>query len=142
MDKNVFRLFTMAGLLVTLLTVSAQAQTAHLLTADIPFDFVISNKVLPAGNYNLEPIGGLGTLKIHSAKGNIALIVMTQLISLRARQDELKLVFNRFGDQYFISQVVELREGMFHQLSKSRMEVLLAKNPDTLKRISISSKVH
>lgn len=142
MKKQIYSLFTIAGLMFTVLVTSAPAQAAHSIIAAIPFDFIVMDKVLPAGKYCFEPNSGLGVLKIQSANGQLTVFVLAQMATLRANQAGLKLIFNRFGEQYFLSQVMGFDEEFVHQLSKSRRETVLANNASPLKRNTVSITVH
>jgi hypothetical protein len=124
MKKLAYRLLTLAGLMVTMLVASANAQVARSITADIPFNFVVKDIVLPAGKYFLEPIRleGAEIIKVRNANAHIKAIVMTQLETARANQAGVRLVFNRYGDQYFLSQIMGFEENVLFQLPKSRIE--------------------
>lgn len=139
MKKQAYRLLVIAGLMITLLVASADAQFPRVITADIPFDFLVMDKRLPAGQYDLDPIrmGGIGALRIRSADGQVTAVVLTQSSTARANQAGLNLVFNRVGGQYFLSQVRGIEDKTFHQLPKSRIEKSLANQTGALKRSTV-----
>ena len=112
-----------------LLAVSAtQAQEARV-KANIPFDFVVGNKVLPAGEYVVSPQGATNQIILISAEeGNSAALATTLNCASSAPSSSTKLVFHTMNGQYFLWQV--WTEGYDHgrQLPKSSSEVQMAKN--------------
>ena len=112
MKKTVVKGFITAALLVVaIMTVgaSAQAQTLqYKLTVDIPFDFSVSGQKLPAGKYWIgrahESIGDtvvqFQTTDMHSVANRFSVPIIT----FKAKKGG-ELVFHRYGDQYFLSEV-------------------------------------
>jgi hypothetical protein len=139
MKKQAYAILVIAALLATVLT-SAQAQSDRLITASVPFNFVIRDRALPAGEYVLAlvQLGGSEAIKIQSADGHITGFVPTRFAKAIASQAEPKLVFNRYGDQYFLSQVWGLGDSM-QQVAKPRAEDRLAKTEAEKKNLSIAA---
>jgi hypothetical protein len=84
----------------------AQAQMSQSIQGNVPFDFQVGNTVLPAGEYIVRPIrSGSPALQIHSSepkgKGVMCLSISVQPNS----GTDAKLVFHRYGNTYFLSQV-------------------------------------
>ena len=72
---------------------------------DIPFDFVAAQATLPAGEYRVsrnDPAQGV--VRLISSKGSSA-ICLTSGIQSNRPSNTAKLVFNRYGNHYFLSQV-------------------------------------
>ena len=95
-------------MLAGVLAVSAHAQTsgAQRVIANIPFAFTVGKTTLPAGKYTitvLNPTSDRKTLQIRSLNGRASAIVLTTTSSAHA-SDNAKLVFERYGDEYFFSQ--------------------------------------
>jgi len=88
---------------------SAQGQSlAHKLRANIPFDFVVADKKLPAGEYSIgraQQGNGDTVLLISSVDGHSNAIRLTTPVTLLDPKDKGTLVFHCYGDQYFLSQV-------------------------------------
>ncbi len=103
---------------------NAQATGSTMLIANIPFGFFAGNKVLPAGEYRLcsinpqsEPV----MLQLVSRDGSTSVIIPVH--SARAKiQESSKLVFNRYGNQYFFAQAWLAGESLGVQAVKSRPE--------------------
>jgi hypothetical protein len=72
------------------------------LRANIPFDFTVGNTWMPAGEYTItSPTQDVLALK---SGGHIALVVSTQ--SYDESNSGSKLVFDKYGDQYFLHEVL------------------------------------
>ena len=120
--------------LVTLITVSffvmvaaasAPAQTGGLLKADIPFTFTVGDKTLPTGEYVIERINrqtNQETLWIRSADGRISVLVRTMPAQTGAAQEKTKLIFNRYGESHYLSQLWASADGWGLALPESRAE--------------------
>ena len=140
MKKQSYTVLVIAALLATVFT-SAQAQSDRLITASVPFNFVIKDRALPAGEYvfALVQLGGSDAVKIQSADGHITAFVPTRSAKAKASQAAAKLVFNRYADQYFLSQVCGLEDSTTQQLTKPRAEDRLAKTEAEKKNVSIAA---
>ena len=93
---------------VMLLAVSAMAASSDRLMAEIPFDFYIGEKSMPAGHYsvNSNPAMDGSVLLISSDDHRRHVAVMTVAgSSWSSRGNESKIVFNRYGNTYYLSQV-------------------------------------
>jgi hypothetical protein len=55
MKKRILKNFTMLSLLLMLTAVSDAAQSERTKVTNIPFNFIVGEKTLPAGEYTLEP---------------------------------------------------------------------------------------
>ncbi len=139
MKKQTSIVLVFAALLATVSN-SAQAQSDRLIGANVPFNFMLKDRALPAGEYvfALVKFAGSDAIKIQSADGHITAFVPTR--STRARQNrvEARLVFNRYEDRYFLAQVSGLDGSGSQQLSPSRAEKELAKAGNIARRTEVS----
>jgi hypothetical protein len=73
----------------------------------VPFDFSVGNATLPAGEYTVGRIFAEDTtaLAIRSIDGQRQIIVLDSVAESEKTPSENKLVFRRYGDQYFLSQI-------------------------------------
>lgn len=116
------------GMLVLLTLVTAWPSLAQSVTtlakAEIPFDFVVGQKTLPAGEYAIGP--GNNTNKdilwIKKADSRATANVVTFGQNIKRQQAGPYLVFNRYGDQYFLSQVWTEFDQVGRQVAKSAHE--------------------
>jgi len=87
------------------LAISAEAQCESMQSsAYIPFQFIVGNSTLPAGQYTVDCLNTESNLlRIRSADGKTSLAILT-IPASRRPQDGWKLVFRRYGSRYFFAQ--------------------------------------
>ena len=105
MKTKIMTTFAAVGLLLTLAIVSVSAQTPTGAQVNIPFDFTAGKANLKAGTYTITR--GSGTaLKLRSADGkNTVMITAPLTIGSRDFKAGERLVFNRYGTEFFLTQV-------------------------------------
>jgi hypothetical protein len=129
MKKQALRAITMLVSIIVLAFVTAIASNAQsvgakLVKAHIPFDFVVGNKTLPAGEYT---IGGLTTtsdagISIRSRDGNYKAIRLTTIVQDNARRQKTTLTFHRYGETYYLAKVWSAGSSEGRKLMKSKAE--------------------
>jgi hypothetical protein len=98
---NMKKIVTIAGLWLLVAAVAAHAEQP--LSFKIPFDFNAGNVTLAAGSYEVS-FPHQSTVLIRGNDSKHAAFVMTTRTG--GNQDhQSKLVFNRYGDRYFLSQI-------------------------------------
>jgi hypothetical protein len=107
MKKQAYTMIAMI-VLVGSLAISAKAQTngRMALIANIPFQFSIGNKSLPAGEYTVQSISDDSSnvlLRMQSRDGKTSAMLLTSTVEGKAL-DRARLVFHRYGNQYFFTQ--------------------------------------
>jgi hypothetical protein len=100
-------------------------------TADIPFDFTIGNKQFSPGKYTVARGSNTGSLVIYDSKNKQTAVFLVHNASPR-EDAKAMLVFNRYGDKYFLSQVWDGSGNFGNQLSKSKAERKTAKGKDDI----------
>jgi hypothetical protein len=125
MARPLVKGLTMLTLLVTLALVAtaatANGQNRSTLKTNVPFEFIVGDKALPAGEYSVSSIGiGHDALAIQAtnASDNAVRLVNT---TARPAEKSSTLVFHRYGSTFFLSEVWIGGEGQ-GQLLKSRQE--------------------
>ena len=118
MKRQAFSLVSLLSLL--LVAGSAIAQTVHV-RADIPFNFAVGNKTLLAGTYDIGTIssGDSKTLLLKARDGNASMMLNSNAAEGLKPTNKTKLVFNQYGNQYFLSQIWVNGETRGRQLPKS-----------------------
>jgi hypothetical protein len=125
MKKN---LAALAMTLALLTSAGAYAQTVHVETK-IPFDFNVGNTQLPAGKYEIESAGTAGhVLNIRNRDTGEGTFVLPQGCESLKASTESKLVFHRYGKQYFIAEFWVSGYTQGHQFKAGRRETELAKD--------------
>jgi hypothetical protein len=120
MYKHAYRMLVALTLFAGLMVPATQAQSI-LLKADIPFNFVVGDKQLPAGEYHVKQTHPNLTL-IQSKDARSSAMVLTTAADSGKISDTGKLVFNRYADQYFLSKIWAPSSDMGRELPKSRLE--------------------
>lgn len=106
MKKHAYVSLLICGLLVGL-AASAQAQSSKI-KVNVPFDFTIGTTLLQAGEYTVRPASPNApseVLWLTDAAGNSRAIMMGIRVEPSSKDRVPKLVFHRYGDLYFLSQV-------------------------------------
>ena len=130
MRKQIFMLAASVVVLVTMAAATtAQAQTINQFTADIPFDFHVGGERFPAGEYTircLNPSSDVKVLQLRKTDGESSITLHTNSAAGRMNQKS-RLVFSRYGNQYYFSQAWLGSESLGMQVVKSRQEKATAK---------------
>ena len=92
---------------------------------NVPFDFTVGKVSLPAGSYSVSRVGSIQThlqLTNNDGKGNI--IERINPVGLNPGQvsEATKLIFHRYGDQYFLAQFWNLGSETGYELPLSKAE--------------------
>lgn len=98
---------------------------ADSLKANIPFDFTVVDKKLPAGEYSVaraQSTAGDAILKISGVNQADTVISLTNSTQSLDPKAVATLVFHRYGDQYFLFQVWPKGSTYGRELNKSRVE--------------------
>ncbi len=144
MTKQILKAATMFVGIIALAFVSAlaaNAQNPRNLVVNIPFDFTVKGKTLPAGEYIISraSTADKASLMMQRRDGKANAIVITKTVQNDERQSESQLVFSRYGEHYFLSQVWTAGDMQGRELYKTNqersLEVELAKNnakPETV----------
>ncbi|MFN2514460.1 MAG: hypothetical protein ABR568_23990 [Pyrinomonadaceae bacterium] len=127
MRKQTLKRFTMLTVIVAVsfmtAVTSANGQSSRMVVANIPFDFNVGGKALTAGEYTVKAFTASGeTLAISNKQSNNTAIRLTLPIHARKASERAKLVFHRYGQRYFLSEVWSAGERTGRQLLKSREE--------------------
>lgn len=80
------------------------AQMSQSLSVTVPFDFQAGRAVLPAGHYKVQFIAPQTILLRCETGRGAAMVVMNYIESLEPNTTP-KLIFNRYEEKYFLSQV-------------------------------------
>jgi len=127
MKKQILVPATILSLVLTVMVTQVRAQASHYFRVIIPFEFAISGKTLPAGEYVVRRVSADSPqwLSITSLNGSTRQTVLTHKMRSGTLGSESKLVFRRYGDQYFLSQIWEGGDNDGHELLRSRGEASL-----------------
>ena len=93
-------LFAFAGIVGT----SAALAQEHPIRATVPFSFTVGSKQLPAGAYSITPASD-DAIEIRNRDAHFAILSAVSSDSEQPSKGA-QLVFNKYGDQYFLREVL------------------------------------
>jgi hypothetical protein len=96
MKRLAFALFATA-----LLALPIFAQD-KILRAEIPFEFVVQNTTAPAGTYEIKILDGMLVQLVGGGSSRVLVTIPADTYNSSLAS---KLIFNRYGNQYFLSEV-------------------------------------
>jgi hypothetical protein len=88
----------------TEMRVPATASVTGTVKVSIPFEFSVAGKTFEAGTYYIGPANEGNEMAIKSVSGKSAVMAPTNLVSAANKVVPPKLVFHKYGDQYFLAQ--------------------------------------
>ena len=94
------------GMVVILLATGvASAQSTDPIQFSTPFAFVIGDQQVPAGEYMVSVVSPTGTLSFRSSDGAVSVLIGSIPVQSTQTAQRFKLIFNRYGDHYYMSQI-------------------------------------
>ena len=123
--KKLFSVVAAGCLLSVLLVGSAGAQEPGTkIRVSIPFDFTVKGKMLPSGEYEVtrvmdQPIALL-LRNVHDKHDEVVVETEPVIGRMMPRKDEL--IFNRYGDTYFLSEIFTAGEQTGEELYPTHKE--------------------
>jgi hypothetical protein len=106
----------------TFITAGKAIAQDYAVQATIPFNFTVNGSQLPAGNYTLgSDISSPRIVKISDRTQHVHVMVLT-LPSADEKRKANQLVFHKYGNQYFLSEIRSQESGINVQLATSKQE--------------------
>ena len=121
---------------VALTIVPAHAQSGSRVLANIPFDFVVENTTLKAGDYTIEQLQS-GLIAFSSDDEKEHEFALTFPGESDQQSQEPHLVFVRYGSEAFLKRVVFYGNEDCHELPESSRERDLIKNQASAAELSL-----
>ena len=120
MKKQVlFSLLTMV-LLMAAGTANAQLGSNGEVRFNVPFDYKVGNATMKAGDCSIQRVDIAENDLAIRCNGSTALVLAGTVSGKVA--SETKLVFDKYGDQYFLAQIWVRGEEIGEQLPRTRSE--------------------
>ncbi|HWN98713.1 MAG TPA: hypothetical protein VNS63_05525 [Blastocatellia bacterium] len=117
---------------------TACAQVTDTIDADIPFDFMVSGKVVPAGHYTVKRVdSNPAIMELRGADARVVNVFLTNSAEVAKEPKQSELIFDRIGDQYFLSRIFEEGNRYGVEVQESRAERKLEKE-GALEKQSVS----
>ena len=125
MKKQILSAVVTGCLLALMIAVPAHAQMPGTrMRVAIPFDFIVKGQTLPAGNYEIRRISdspeGLIIQNANEKRDHV--IFETEPIETRKIPNTSEIVFHRYGDSYFLAEVLTGGEETGQELAPTRAE--------------------
>jgi len=125
MKTKIIGTLTAGLLLASMIVLPVRAQMpATAVRATIPFDFSVRDEILPAGTYEIKRVGEQpNTLLIrninHSHQQQVFLTQSTEAADVYS---DTELVFQRYGDRYFLSKLLRAGQQIDEEVVPSNAE--------------------
>ena len=126
-----------AALAVGLIATSGMAQSK--VAAQIPFSFYVVDYKLPAGSYEIGAMSNGQVIKVSSADSKDSVVALFNPIvnGSRTAPTSAKLVFTRYGSEYFLSEVWSPDSSTGRSVPKTHRELELAKQNEGVRIESV-----
>ncbi|MCI0663048.1 MAG: hypothetical protein L0220_18440 [Acidobacteria bacterium] len=132
MFKRSIQLLAVSAITLFALTAGASAQAQPITKkVKVDFDFYAGKKLMPAGEYEFQLAPNQQTHKlvhIRQIDGNANAIISSVPNQNRKNYKPGAIVFNRYGDQYYLARVQLGDSNYIHEVIKSKSERKLLKS--------------
>jgi hypothetical protein len=125
MKKQILGAVVTGCLLALVIAAPAHAQLPGTrMRATIPFDFIVKGKTFPAGNYEIRRISDSpeGLIIQNANEKRDQVIFETEPVETRKIPNTSEIVFHRYGDSYFLAEVLTGGEETGQELAPTRAE--------------------
>jgi len=122
MRTRTLKTMIMMSILMALSALSANAQKGGSFVVKVPFAFTVSGKTLPAGQYVFARSAKASSEVIMIRSKERGAYVQTKQVQSQDIQEKTKVMFKRYGDQYFLFQIWISGRNIGRELFKSTQE--------------------
>jgi len=105
MKQHIVRILHAACLCLAVSLPAAFAQDSQTLTVNLPFAFEVNNKQFPAGQYRIAAGAGQAVVQLRGVDNKQAVFSLSLPIDSKKTREYPALIFNRYGNRYFLSQI-------------------------------------
>ena len=105
--------------LVGSITIGIASAQERAIKADVPFDFTVANKLVPAGTYTISA-ESYGVIRVQNGDRHVVVLTTTTHDANESKAN--KLVFTKIGDQYFLREVLCSSAAMNMSVPASKAE--------------------
>ena len=119
-------MLTIALAMPLLMTAAASAQTIHM-RVTVPFKFIAAGTTLPAGDYEIQSFGTEEKLlSVHNRNTSAGILIFSSPCESLKASSNTELVFHRYGDRYFLSELWVVGQMSGHQIPPASREKEMA----------------
>jgi hypothetical protein len=116
----------------------AQENAVPIITANVPFSFMVGNTTLPAGAYDFENVG-TWEMAVTNAKGDVKVQFFVEPTEFIQLPGAFELHFDVVGGKYFLSKIALQGEHWGFYVPKSAVERMSLKK-ETIKTEKVTAK--
>jgi hypothetical protein len=119
----------------------AQWLSSSRIATQVPFEFVVANKIVPPGQYVMQSATmGNTILSLRSTSSKVNIFLPVSQDELRKPAGAYALVFKQYGDRYFLSALKLQGSKIVYRLPQSKAEAeLRAQNVPGREKILLAS---
>ena len=128
-------------LLLTAATLFAQTTSQKLMKVNVPFAFGVENHSLPAGEYLVFTVTPERSIRIVSTDGKHSAIVNTLPNNASLPSENSRLVFHRYGSEYFLAQVWTAGQNVARNPLSSKRAMETASSGERLETFTVAALV-
>jgi hypothetical protein len=133
----------MLALVLTMLPLLAAAQLSRdtRIVTKVPFDFMVANKSVSAGEWILQSASdGARTLMLNNRDAGTSLFSRASEQISKQPAGTYALVFHKYGDRYFLAAVKLAGSRTMYRISESKAEAeMIARNQPATETILLAS---
>jgi len=131
MKSKLITLSLLAAALITAPALQAQAPAGLRPVWDVPFDFVVGDQTLPAGQYTVRQDAPRGTVLIRSLDWKVGQFRIANKVHAGRVPDRSQLVFRRYGSKNFLARIWVAGSEYGSELPKSAFESEISRRGPT-----------
>ena len=137
--KHMARLLAIAVTMLPLLATAQMGEHSRLI-AQVPFEFVAGNRIVPAGQCIVQSAGGGAAVLISQANAKVSLFSMVTPAGSQKGAGIDALVFHKYGNTYFLTELRVSGNRATYELPESKAEAeLRAQNAPAQETILLAS---
>jgi hypothetical protein len=123
MKSQALKLFAIAFVLglITIFALAGSASAQDKSSFETSFDFQVGKEKFAAGKYDVTTLG-YGRYLLKNAETQDKILVASQILAGDDSTKQEKLVFNRYGESYFLRQIFVRRGSAGIELAESGVE--------------------
>jgi hypothetical protein len=141
-SAQIMSLFILSILTLTMFAGKAHAQIVGNLEANVPFQFHAGDARLPAGTYLIHMLDNseLTVMEITSADGSTSALFEVQAAKTNSTPAQSELVFNKYGNRYFLARVFDVGNQNGSQVVESRYEKKVSQENKSAEQQHVSAR--
>jgi len=136
--KYMQRAMALTGLVLMMAVSTVFAQSDRQTAVNIPFNFTVGEKAMPAGKYlirrNRKDSDTVWV--IQNKQSGESAVLLTRPVQARDTQEDAKFVFNKYDDLYFLSEFWAAGTNTGREIQVTSQERALAK------ALAVAPQVH